>query len=59
MVSINGGGALPQREMVSIKGRALPQKERGSIKSGGAAGRRSGQYKEQGHCRKDIRAVKN
>ena len=36
-------GALPQQEMVSIKGRALPQQEMGSIKSGGAAARRSGQ----------------
>ena len=58
MVSIKGG-ALPQREMVSIKGRALPQPEMGSINCGCAAVRRSGQYKERGRCRKEIRAVKN
>ena len=50
-------GALPQREMVSIKGRALPQQEMGSIKSGGAAAARNGQYKWRGRCHRENWSV--
>ena len=49
--------SLPQREMVSIKGRALPQQEMVSINGGGAAATRNGQYKKRGRSRKDRKSV--
>ena len=40
-----------------IKSGALPQREMGSIKSGGAAAERIGKYKKRGRCRNENRAV--
>ena len=44
--------------MGSIKSGAMTQQAMGSIKCGGAAAARYFQYKEQGRCRGEIRAVK-
>ena len=45
--SIKEAGALPQREMGSIKSWVLPQQEIGISKSVGDAATRNGQYKRR------------
>ena len=45
--------ALP----ICIKSGALPQREMGSIKSGGAAAARIGKYKKWGRCRTENWSV--
>ena len=50
-------GAPPQREMGSIKSGVLPQLELVNIKSGGAATPKIGLYKKQGRCRNEKWAV--
>ena len=58
-VSIKRGGRCRNEKWAVKKAGALPQRELVSIKSGGAAALRDGQYKKRGRCRKEIRAVKN
>ena len=55
--SIKEAGALPQREMGSIKSGALPQQKFGTLKSEGAAATRDRHFKKRGRCRNEKWAV--
>ena len=54
---IKEAGALPQREIGSIKSGALPRREMGALKSEGAAATRTRQLKKQGRCHNEKWAV--